>query len=203
MQLSQVLFVFFVNHLIQIRRDLNLDAAQVGHKRSVYGGPVFIGHRRTDRQIVAGTGCNGKQRQTRSKQEIGNFPLIVKSADLGQNRERRVVDHHAAFRIFRFRIVAAGIERADHAAALQTVPAHRPVSNHLVNIGRGVAVVRSQLRLELFSKLAVFLRLFAAFIAPEVLPLFAGHGAGVGSDLNGLQILRLKADQPHIKLHVL
>ena len=103
--------------------------------------------------------------------------VVVPGADLAQDRERRIVDDDAAFRVLGRLVVSARVKGPKDLRAAEIVPGHRPVAHGSVNVGRRVAVVRGQLRLEFLHEGVVLLGAFA-FLFPEVAGLVAqGQGS--------------------------
>ena len=133
--------------------------------------------------------------------------LHVKPADLGEDRKRRVIDHHAAIRVVRVLIVATREERPQDLSVAQPVVLHRPIPDCRVDVFRGIAVIRGQFSLELIGKRLVFLGAFALLVAPEVLTFrlrsFSGSRPGVGVHLDGFQALRVKTGDPGVKVQSL
>ena len=129
--------------------------------------------------------------------------LHVKPANLGEDRKRRIIDHHAAIRVVRVLIVTAGEEGPQDLSVAQPVVLHRPIPDCRVDVLRGITVIRGQLSLELIGKCLVFLGAFALLVAPEVLTFrlrsFSGSSPGVGIHLDGFHALRVKTGDPGVK----
>ena len=133
--------------------------------------------------------------------------LHVKPANLGEDRKRRIIDHHAAIRVVRVLIVTTGEEGPQDLSVAQPVVLHRPIPDCRVDVLRGIAVIRGQLSLELIGKRLVFLGAFALLVAPEVLTFrlrsFSGSSPGVGIHLDGFHALRVKTGDPGVKVQSL
>ena len=170
---AQQLAVFGVYHPVEIRRSADRKAVwlQVREERGGHLGAVGIGHSHADRQRHAGlrSSCREK-RECRGKQKETDAALMVKSHDVADYGEGRVVDDHAAGGIFVSLVVAARIEGPHKACPIHLIRLGHPVGHGLVDLRRGVAVVGRFLGLELIDKSLVLL------ILPSVYEEVVAHG---------------------------
>ena len=190
---------------IQFRGCLDLPPPQIGDKCRVNASPIFVRDICANWEVVAGARRNGEKRQRRGEKEIPDIVLLVKPADLREDGKRRVVDHHAALRVVLVLVVAARVKRAEDRSVFQAVVLHRPIPDRLVDVFRGVAVVRSQLPAELIHKGVVFLiRLrLSPIVAPEMLRrvlLAPGLFPVVLPDVDGLARLQVEAREGDVKV---
>lgn len=99
-----------------------------------------------------------------SEKKKPNAAFVVPSANLAQDRKRRVIDDNAAVRVCEFLIIAAGIKRPDDRRGFDLVTRKRPRQKRVVDIGRGVTIIRRQFWLELIDERVV---LFCFFRFPR------------------------------------
>ena len=121
--------------------------------------------------------------------------LRVKSADLREDRKRRVVDHHAAVRVGLVFIVASGVKWPNNRRALQAVVRQSPVADRLVDVLRRVAVVGGEFRLEFIHKFLIILAAFALDISPEVVSFCRWFRPLVGADMDRLDLVHREPGQ--------
>ena len=190
---------------IQLRGRLDLPPPQIGDKSRVNASPIFVGDIRTNWEVVTGARRNGEKRQRRGEKEIPDVALLVKPADFREDGKRRVVDHHAAFRVVLVLVVSARVKRAEDRSVSQVVVLYRPIPDRLVDVFRGVAVVRSQLPPEFIYKGVVFLirlRLFP-IVTPKVLRrvfLAPGFFPVVLPDVDGLARLHVESRKGDVEV---
>ena len=190
--------VFVINRFncgIKFRIGFDFHGSKVGNKRGRDRRTVFISHVCTNRQIVACPGRDAKKRQRRRKEEKSDAALRVKSADLREDRKRRVVDHHAAVRVGLVLIVASGVKWPNNRRALQAVVLQSPVADHLVDVLRRVAVVGGEFRLEFIHKFLIILAAFALDISPKVVSFCRWFRPLVGADMDRLDLVHCETGQ--------
>ena len=190
-----VLRIQTIHKAPQLRHRLDFVISKIGNKTRANICPVFIGDAARHRQIVARPGCGAKKRQCRRKEEKLDAALCVKSADLREDRKRRVVDHHAAVRVGLVLIVASGVKWPNNRRALQAVVLQSPVADHLVDVLRRVAVVGGELRLELIHKGVVLFGALALGVAPKVAVLCLRLGALMCADMDRLDLVHRETGQ--------
>ena len=96
-----------------------------------------------------------------SEKKKPDAAFAVPSANLAQDRKRRVIDNNAAVWVGEILIIAAGIKRPDDRRGFDLVTRKRPRQKSVVDIGRGVAIVRRQFWLELVDERVVLFCFFA------------------------------------------
>ena len=129
--------------------------------------------------------------------------LLVKPADVAQDRKRRIINDNTVIRVVVVLKVTAGEEWADDLSAFQSVSLNGPVFYAGVYIFQRIAVIRCFLGLELIHKLIVFGVLLALIVSPEVLSVLSGLPgcrSGIAGHLDLLDRLRIKTDDAGVKL---
>ena len=106
----------------------------------------------------------GYCRQRWSKEEILDPVSRVEPDDFGEDRKRRIIDHHSAGRVLHGLIVPAGIKRTDKAGSVETVFVGHPVGDNVVYTVGSVAVVGRLFRDELLLKLKILLRFILVLV---------------------------------------
>ena len=162
--------------------------------RAVLVGYVGVGqdHVHAVAQIVEGSQAVGEQ-------EERDAPLVVESAYLRRDAERRVVEDQAPLGVYERLVVAAGVERAHYLRALRdAVLLQDPRLDGLVHLGRREAVVGGVLGLELVHELVVGVVLLAhhALQVGEVDGLVLESELGHVDALDLRQFLRQHGVQP-------
>ena len=189
----KVFVVHFIKRPVEIRGDFNSAISEVGDKARRDLCLVFIDDADADRQIMHGTGSNGKQRSARREQKELNTVFLVPPADVAQDREGRVIKDHAPVRIFIRLVVSAGKEWTDNLRRLQIVALQNPGLHRLVHVRWRVAVVARALRLKLVHECLVLFSVFR-FLVPIVVRLDPGAFDSGDFDPGGV-----KADQRNIE----
>ena len=131
--------------------------AVAGHKARFDDCTVFIFDLTvTNNMVHPHSIClSRKRRQRRSEQEERNSTIEIESADSGQDRKRRVVQHHSTLWIIEALIIAARVEWAHNFSWVDSIFIASPVPYDRVHAGRCIAIIRGLFGLELFNKLLV------------------------------------------------
>ena len=190
MGFPQVLRVGRVHRCVELRAEFDPPGTHAGHEAGGDGSAVRVLDSDAHGQVAAAARVDGEQRQAGREEQVPDAVLLVPGADLGKDRERRVVDHDAARGIVRRLVVAAGVEGTHDRRALQLVVLHRPAAHGLIDVVRGIDVVGRELRLELVHELLILLRALSLHVAPE------GRLRLLGLQMDAF---RLKAGEGNIK----
>lgn len=136
-----------------VRHHPRVVPVQVRHEVRTHHRPVLVRDARVRHHQRHRPPQVAEQRQVRREQPEPYPPQGVEVQDARQQAERRVVHHHVPIPVREPLEVPAREKGTHRPAPLRQQPAFPHVRQHrLVDGGRGVAVVRRQLRLELLRE---------------------------------------------------
>ena len=158
-----VLVVRLLHHSVEFGGGGADEVAQhVGDEGCVYVGSVLVDDAAmySDVGAVLADGGHGW-----CEEQEGDATAHVEVADLGEDGERWVVDHHAVLRVVVVFEVAIGIEGAHHWAVAHVEVLPCPCQHGIIYQWRCVTVVRGLLWLEFLHESIVVLYFLAHFLA--------------------------------------
>ena len=100
---------------------------------------------------------NAKKGEVRCKKEEVDLVRHIPPAYLRDDRERRIIDNHATFRIFEPLKITSRIERTHDLPTFNVDVLPKPSQYCVIYCRRSVAIIRCLLRLELIDKPVVIL----------------------------------------------
>ena len=139
---------------------------QIAYKGCSYHGTVIVGNLCVDYDLRPIRCGSGKKCHVRSKKKEGNAFRLVKPSDFRNDRERRIVDYDAIFRIGKIFVIASRKERPHNRPPIDSRVCPYPVEHGCIYGCGGITVVRGLLRLEFLDEaLVIFGNLFPCLAA--------------------------------------
>ena len=149
---SQILFIGRINLFPKAWRTHSRIVPHVCHEGNADIRAVIKRHDCTASDIIQLATPNTEKRKSWGEQKESDAIPHIPVADLGDDRERRVIYNNGILVIGHRLIIAARIERTQHLRARQAITINGPIFNRRVNILRRVAVVRRFLWHEFLNK---------------------------------------------------
>ena len=140
------------------------EIGQVGHEVGVDHRPVLVADGSVCNDVGKAWNIGREQREVRGEEEETDALLRIPPLYFGQDGERRIVHHHAAFRIIRRTIVSARPEGTYYLPASDVCILPEPSQYGIVDVGWRITVVGGFLGLELLHESLIVFSFLNGFV---------------------------------------